>query len=258
MAEVRLLNCPGCGAPLGTDASNCTYCGARVQISPDGTRVFIAGMACGACGWDNAPDRLFCGKCGANLMERCHKCGRPNPISLHYCGECGMERGEARRQAVEQSVQQAKDNGWVLWPEDVAQYTELLETVALPDETVIMFYRRKAFHVDLWDDNTPGKDETAFVATDRSFMFVSPETRGLTCTRPPVTKRVPFDEVKSLTVDRRKGYLVISFEGGQARFRLKYKRTGNEALDSLTRQESARGIVYYFKPFLPLRLQQDW
>jgi hypothetical protein len=264
--EVVLLNCPGCGAPLDTGASHCTYCGARVQISADGTRVFIAGMTCRACGWDNAADRLFCGQCGANLMERCHKCGRPNAISLQYCGGCGMERGEARRQALELRVQQAKDNGWVLSPEDVPEYTQLLQTVALPDETVIMFYRRKDFHVHLRDDHTGEEDHTAFVTTDRSFIFVSPvldrtytfESPVKGWPRPPVAKRVPFDEVKSLTVDQRKGDLVISYEGGQARFKLEFERSGNQQLDSLTMQEQARGTVYYFKPFLPLRLQQDW
>ena len=162
-----------------------------------------------------------------------------------------MERDEARRQTVDQRVQEAKDNGWVLSPEDVPEHIQLLRTVALPDETVIMFYKGFPRRIDLREDDTGEKHQTTFVATDHSFIFVSPGGRGLRRSRPPMAKRVPFDEVKSVTVDQRKEDLVISFEGGQARLNM-------SGLAPLTSYERASGIVHYFKPFLPLRLQQDW
>jgi len=251
MPEVVLLNCPGCGGPLDTGASHCTYCGARVHVSADGTRVFIAGMTCQDCGWENAADRLFCGKCGANLMEKCHKCGKANPITLQYCGACGSDVEEARAEIVARMVREAKDRGWVDSPRSVRGHMELFRSVAPLDETVIVFRKSPDRYVDLSDNRSAEKHKTAFVATDRSFIFVEPGSRGLLGTRAPVAMRVPYTQVKSLTVDERADDLVISFEDGEARLKLR-------ALPALTPYERARGIVHYFEPFLPLRLQAGW
>jgi hypothetical protein len=251
MPKVTLLNCPGCGAPLETGSSHCTYCHARVHVSEDGTRVVIAGMTCHDCGWDNAPDRLFCGKCGANLMQKCYKCGKANPIILQYCGACGSDLKEGRGEALDRMVQEAKAKRWIDSPGSVSRHMQLLRTVASPDETVIVFRTGVQRHVDLHDNRSGETHRTAFVATDRSFVFVEPAGRDLLGSRPAVAKRVPFDEVKSMVVDDRKDDLVINFEGGQARLSL-------SGLEPLTAYERASGIVHYFKPFLPLRLQQDW
>jgi hypothetical protein len=251
MPEVVILNCPACGAPLQTGASHCSYCHARVQISADGTKVSIAGVVCQSCGWENAPDRLFCGQCGANLMEKCHKCGKPNPIALKFCGGCGSELSEARRQVVERMVQDAKSKGWIDSPRAASRHLELARTVASPEETVIVLRTAGDRYVDLRDSVTGAKARTAFIATDRSFMFVQPAGRGLLGSHPEVVKRVPFDKVKSLAVDERKDDLVINFEGGQARLSL-------NGLPRPTARDRASGIVHYFKPFLPIRLQADW
>jgi hypothetical protein len=251
MPQVVVLNCPACGGPLETGASHCTYCHARVQISADGTRVSIAGVVCQGCGWENAPDRLFCGQCGANLMEKCHKCGKPNPMALKYCGGCGSDLSEARRQVVERMVQDAKSKGWIDSPGAVSRHLELVRTVALPEETIIVLRTWGDRLVDLQDSLTGEKSKTAFVVTDRSFIFAEPASRGFLGSHPEVIKRVPFDEVTSLTVDEGKDDLVINFERGQARLPLRN-------LEPLTAHGRASGIVHYFKPFLPIRLQADW
>jgi hypothetical protein len=251
MTGVVLLNCPACGAPLESGASHCTYCHARVQISADGTRVSIAGVVCQSCGWENAPDRLFCGQCGANLMEKCHKCGKPNPIALKYCGRCGSDLAEARRQVVERMAEAARSKGWIDSLRAASQHLELAKTVASTEETVIILRTGGDRYVQLDDSLTGAKSKTAFIATDRSFMFVEPAGRGLLGSRPEVVKRLPFDKVRSLAVDDRKDDLIIDFDGGQARLNLQNLPAG-------TAHERAKGVVDYFKPFLPIRLQADW
>jgi hypothetical protein len=183
-------------------------------------------------------------------MEQCHKCGQPNPISLRYCGSCGIELSEARRQAVDWMVQEAKSKGWIASPRAVSRHMQLLQTVAPSEETVIVF-GGGWLYVDLQDNRTGERYRTRFVATDRSFVFVEPAGWGLLGSRPAVAKRVPFDQVKSMVVDDRKNDLVLNFEGGQAGL-------GLSRFAGQTAYERASVIVHYFKPFLPLRLQQDW
>jgi hypothetical protein len=184
-------------------------------------------------------------------MEKCHKCGKPNPISLQYCGACGSDLGEARMQTLNRMVQRAKSKGWIDSPRGVSRHMQLLRTVASSDETLIVLRTGSDRYVNLHDNVTGQRCKTAFVATDRSFIFVEPAKRGLLSSQAAVAKRVPFDEVKSLTVDQRKNDLVINFEGGQARLNL-------QGLAPPNAYQRARGIIEYFKPFLPLRLQQDW
>lgn len=112
MPRIAVLNSPSCGASLEIDSSKCDFCGARVEISEDRTKVVLAGIACPACSWENAATRLFCGKCGANLVQRCCNCGDPNPIGLSYCGGCGLELGEARARTAGWLARGARDNGW--------------------------------------------------------------------------------------------------------------------------------------------------
>ena len=46
-------------------------------------------MVCSNCGESNAPERKFCGECGAPLARVCARCGAPNAVSAKFCGECG-------------------------------------------------------------------------------------------------------------------------------------------------------------------------
>ena len=251
MPGVVLLNCPACGAPLETPASHCTYCGARVQVSADGTRVFIAGIPCHDCGWENSLDRVVCGKCGVDLMEKCYTCGKANPITVQYCGACGVDLKQARGQMVARMVREADDRSGIDSPYSVPAHMDLLQTVALPDETVIIFRRSTFRYVELSDNLSGEKHKTPFVATDRSFIFVEPASTDRHGTRAAVAKRVPYTAVKSLKVDERTDDLVISFEEGEARLKL-------GELPAPTPYERAKGVVHYFRPFLPIRLQADW
>ncbi len=46
-------------------------------------------MVCSNCGESNAPDRKFCGECGAPLARVCAVCGAANAVAAKFCGECG-------------------------------------------------------------------------------------------------------------------------------------------------------------------------
>jgi ribosomal protein S27AE len=251
MPKVTVLNCPSCGAPLPTDSLKCDFCGARVEISDDRTKLVLAGIACPKCGWDNAASRLFCGKCGENLMQRCHNCGAPNPVGLHYCGGCGLDLGEARRLAVEKLEREAEQNGWYHPSRFDEPYVKCYEEIASPDETVIVFVGSSYRHATVEHSESGQKTRTGFVATDQSFIFLEPARWGLSGRQPAVAQRVPFDEVESLTADAGDDALVIKFKGGQARVNL-------HGLQPDTCLDRARGLIHYFKPFLPLRLQQGW
>ena len=47
-------------------------------------------MVCSNCGWSNAPERKFCGECGAPLAQTCAACGAANAVGVKFCGECGL------------------------------------------------------------------------------------------------------------------------------------------------------------------------
>jgi class 3 adenylate cyclase/tetratricopeptide (TPR) repeat protein len=52
-------------------------------------------MRCRACHADNAPDRGFCGQCGAALPVLCRACGFLNGKEIRFCGGCGRRVGLA-------------------------------------------------------------------------------------------------------------------------------------------------------------------
>ena len=51
-------------------------------------------MNCPNCRHVNAPDRNFCGACGAPLAAYCARCGFRNRAADRYCGGCGRLLGE--------------------------------------------------------------------------------------------------------------------------------------------------------------------
>ena len=50
-------------------------------------------MVCSNCGESNAPERKFCGECGAPLAQVCAACGAANAVGVKFCGECGSSLG---------------------------------------------------------------------------------------------------------------------------------------------------------------------
>jgi class 3 adenylate cyclase/tetratricopeptide (TPR) repeat protein len=52
-------------------------------------------MRCTACAADNAPERRFCGACGAPLARACTACGFANEAQARFCGGCGAGLGDA-------------------------------------------------------------------------------------------------------------------------------------------------------------------
>lgn len=260
MPKVTALTCPSCGAPLPSDSLTCEFCGARVEISADGARVVLVGIACPAYGFDNAPSRSFCGRCGTSLIQKRPNCDEANAIGLQYCGGCGLTLAEARRLTLEKRVQEAKQNGWQNPP--TSAHVELCEKLKSPDETLMIFIKTGS-NPKLRDDESGQRWTTAFVVTDQSFMFVEPAKMGLLrLVHDAIVRRIPFEEVKSLMVDVPKVELVISFEGGEGRVSLPIEkdqqRLQGSSYWSMVCHNAARGMIYYFKPFLPPRLQQGW
>src|SRR5690242_19098103 len=87
------LNCPNCGAPSGSDATTCAYCGSR-----------LATIACPSCLGSMFVGAQFCPHCGAKAVEaeetgeatlRCPGCGGDMPgvrvgtTTMHQCAQCG-------------------------------------------------------------------------------------------------------------------------------------------------------------------------
>jgi len=87
------LNCPGCGAPCGSDATTCAYCGAR-----------LATIACPSCLGSMFVGSQFCPHCGAKAVQAetaqgktlpCPGCGgdmapvRIGTTPMHQCALCG-------------------------------------------------------------------------------------------------------------------------------------------------------------------------
>ena len=62
-------------------------------------------MVCSNCGESNAPERKFCGECGAPLAQICAACGAPNAVGVKFCGECGSPAGSARPSARHDTAQ---------------------------------------------------------------------------------------------------------------------------------------------------------
>ncbi|HEX6966119.1 MAG TPA: zinc ribbon domain-containing protein [Gemmatimonadaceae bacterium] len=87
------LNCPSCGAPTGSDATTCAYCGSR-----------LATIACPSCLGSMFVGSQFCPHCGAKAVAaegtgdaplRCPGCAGEMPgvrigtTTMHQCAQCG-------------------------------------------------------------------------------------------------------------------------------------------------------------------------
>jgi len=239
MPKITALKCPSCSAPLGTDSRRCDYCGARVEISEDGTKVVLAGVACPECSLDNEPTQRFCGGCGAALVQACPSCGETNRLGFQYCGGCGLGLREARKQVAEKLRQQAIKNGLNSVKSHLNDYMKLYTDVASPDETIILLRAGAWEEVELHEGGRPWS--TGFMATDQSLYFLERSRRTVFGQRvEAVARRVPYEKIGSLTVDHSPGALIVDFESGWARVSLHPSM-----------------LLDYIKPFLPLRIQRQ-
>src|SRR5512132_302927 len=55
------------------------------------------GEACPACGAENAPNALFCGRCGTPLARKCPSCAAVVALDAAFCTSCGTQLDELRR-----------------------------------------------------------------------------------------------------------------------------------------------------------------
>ena len=249
MPKITSVKCPNCSAPLGTDSNRCEYCGARVEISQDGTKVVLAGVQCPDCGLDNDPAQRFCGACGAALVQTCPSCNETNRVGFQYCGGCGLELREARKQVAAELRQQAIQNGLNRVKSHLKEYQKLYDFLASPDEVIIVFRTGGGDEVQLLE---AGRTlSTGFVATDRGFLFLE-RSRG---SQGATARRLPYEKAQSLTVDDSAQALILRFDGGEARLNLR-SVAGHAGF--LSPRQQASFVVQHFKPFLPLRMQYEW
>ena len=167
-----------------------------------------------------------------------------------------MELREARKLIAQKLREEAMENGLNSVWSHVREYEALYQQLSSPGETVIVFLARRRKETTLLEGES-GASTTAFVATDRSFMFLEPERRRFlgSGVQRSVARRIPFEEVKSVTVDVAGAQLVIRFERGAAWVDL--RRLGRDWYIADCHGVAER-LVHHFKPFLPLRLQQGW
>ena len=55
---------------------------------------------CARCGFENRPDAVYCGNCGAHLIGKpCPACKALNPDDVQYCDRCGtwLDKPAAQR-----------------------------------------------------------------------------------------------------------------------------------------------------------------
>ena len=52
-------------------------------------------MKCESCGWANAADNRFCGRCGTAFPAGCPSCGGTVPAGQPFCGQCGWAMSNA-------------------------------------------------------------------------------------------------------------------------------------------------------------------
>jgi class 3 adenylate cyclase/tetratricopeptide (TPR) repeat protein len=55
-------------------------------------------MKCKSCGWANAADNRFCGRCGTAFPAGCPSCGGTVPLGQPFCGQCGRAMSTASEQ----------------------------------------------------------------------------------------------------------------------------------------------------------------
>ena len=237
--------------PLDNDSNTCEYCGARVEISEHGTKVVLAGVPCPECGLENDPDQRFCGSCGAALVEICPRCGEANRLGFRYCGACGSELPGPVILTAQDIRQVAIDNLLNKGTSHDEEFRQLYSHLASPDEVVLLgsWYHedpniRKAYTYS-----------TNFMATDRCIYFLQPSTAS-----PPeprqesVARKVPYEKVRSLSVDQSRRLLIIEFDSEWTAVSLQ-QIAGHKARSP---EETARMIVGFLKPLLPRSIQRQW
>jgi class 3 adenylate cyclase/tetratricopeptide (TPR) repeat protein len=62
----------------------------------------MSGEGCPACGAENSPGALFCGRCGTPLARKCSSCGATVALDAAFCTACGTELGETARPSAEE------------------------------------------------------------------------------------------------------------------------------------------------------------
>lgn len=250
MPKTATVKCPNCSAPLHTDSDRCEYCGARVEVSQDRTKVVLAGLPCPECGVDNDPSQCFCGSCGAPLVQTCPRCGEANRLGFRYCGACGSELPTPLIPAGQDMRQAAIDNLLHNGKSHDEEFRRLYGHLASPDEIVILGSR--------YQDNPNVRKaytySTNFMATDRCLYFLQPSPASPPAARQEsVARRVPYEKLRSLSVDHSRGLLIIEFDSESAAV-----SPVHIAGHVHSPVGPARVIVGFLKPLLPLRIQRQW
>jgi ribosomal protein L40E len=91
MTTLNVLNCPGCGSPLGEHYTpyqqfQCPACGSMLVLT-DWTDE--GQVICEKCGTVNSSESKFCTRCATILQSGCPFCYTLNDLDATHCRRCG-------------------------------------------------------------------------------------------------------------------------------------------------------------------------
>lgn len=100
MIDIKGLKCPNCGASISNTGTLCDYCGCRIVLSDDGTKLAPGGILCPRCGENHSQTERFCSKCGTALPGNSHSLDQGIQITNEHCPSSGNDETSLRREKV--------------------------------------------------------------------------------------------------------------------------------------------------------------
>ena len=100
MIDIKGLKCPNCGGNISNTEMVCNYCGSRIVLSDDSTKLAPVGSLCPQCGENNRQTERFCSKCGTALLGKCASSDEGIPIKSEHCPSSGNDENSLRREKV--------------------------------------------------------------------------------------------------------------------------------------------------------------
>lgn len=107
--ELKLLNCPNCGAPLPEDFTpnrrlECANCHSALLVTD---LVESQAVVCPQCNTINDQQKRYCANCGQPLKIDCILCHTENKVGATHCRNCGahLEAARARRSSLQEARQ---------------------------------------------------------------------------------------------------------------------------------------------------------
>ena len=86
----NMKKCPKCGAEASNEALFCGICGAKLVEAPPPPAI---PRTCPSCGAEIKPEMVYCPICGQRIMVKktCPSCGHENLPDAKFCRKCGSQ-----------------------------------------------------------------------------------------------------------------------------------------------------------------------